>query len=36
MIGLIPEQLFANALQLACYGLAMVTVMVSFWLVPRA
>jgi hypothetical protein len=36
MISLIPEQMFASAFQLACYGVAMLTFVVSYLLVPRA
>jgi hypothetical protein len=36
MFSLIPEQMFVNALQLACYAVAMLTVVVSFLFVPRA
>jgi hypothetical protein len=36
MFSLIPEQMFASALQLACYGVAMFSVVVSFLFVPRA
>jgi hypothetical protein len=36
MLSLIPEQMFANAFQLACYGVAMLSVVVSFLFVPRA
>jgi hypothetical protein len=35
MIGLIPEQMFASAFQLACFCLATLTAVVSFLLVPR-
>ncbi len=36
MFSLIPEQMFESVLQLACYGVAMLTVVVSFFVVPRA
>ncbi len=36
MFSLIPEQMFESVLQLACYGVAMLTVVVSFLFVPRA
>jgi hypothetical protein len=36
MIGLIPEQMFANAFQLACFCIATLTMVVSFLFVPRA
>lgn len=35
MTGLIPEQMFVSAFQLACYCMAMLTVVVSFLFVPR-
>jgi organic hydroperoxide reductase OsmC/OhrA len=35
MIGLIPEQMFASAFQLACFCMATLTVLVSFLFVPR-
>jgi hypothetical protein len=36
MFSLIPESMFANAMQLACYALAMLSAVVTFLLVPRA
>jgi hypothetical protein len=36
MLSLIPEQMFANAFQLACYCVAMLTFVVSFLFTPRA
>jgi hypothetical protein len=36
MIGIVPEQLFECAFQLACFCIATLTVVVSFLFVPRA
>ena len=35
MLHLIPEELFAVAQELACYGFMVLTAMVSYLLVPK-
>lgn len=36
MLSLIPEYVIASAFQLVCYSVAMLTVVFSFFMVPRA